>query len=305
MNTPAPYGALALLALGMMAPLSAQNFRNTSASEIRPLAVDDLEGADHRRFEGSVLPGTYEVPASKAAATLNEGTIYVSQDLSTLDARQGRQREVDSVVDLGVLRNPSPFRKVAMAAGTSGTEAVAKSLPANLALISATYRAPSESTQAIDCPVLGISVGQRVKMDPSLILETVEAEIAANPSCACEIVKAALTAIGATPDQTAQVVETAILAAPDSMRLVSQCAIAAVPDSLTAVQTVLAKLDPGSGESGSSKSGKEVISSKSGKEVIPPPPPVIGNPLDLPPIGPPLPPPPVYPPSMTEVDSRS
>lgn len=300
MNTPAPYGALALLVLGMMAPLSAQNFSNTGASEIRPLAVDDLEGADHRHFDGSALPGSYEVPVTKAAATLNEGTLYVSQDLSTLDARQARQRDVDSVVDLGVLKNP--IRKVAVAAGSV---AIAKSLPANLALISATYRAPSESAATVDCPVLGMSVSQRVKMDPSLILEIVEAEVAANPSCACEIVKASLAAIGATPDQTAQVVETAILAAPDSMRLVSQCAIAAVPESLAAVQTVLAKLDPASGESGSSKSGKEVISSKSGKEVIPPPPPVIGNPLDLPPIGPPLPPPPVYPPSLTEVDSRS
>ena len=301
MNTPAPYGALALLALSMMAPLSAQNFSNTGASEIRPLAVDDLEGADHHRFEGSALPGSYEVPATKATANLNEGNIYVSQDVSTLDARQGRQREADSVVDLDVLRKPSQFRKVSVSAGTV---AVAKSLPANLALISATYRAPSESTQAVDCPVLGMSVGQRVKMDPSLILETVEAEIAANPSCACEIVKAALSAIGATPDQTAQVVETAINAAPESMRLVSQCAIATVPESLAAVQTVLAKLDPASGESGSSKSGKEIISSKSGKEVIPPPPPVLGNPLDLPPIGPPILPPPVFPPPLTKVDSR-
>jgi hypothetical protein len=210
---------------------------------------------------------------------------------------------VESVVDLSTLREPSPFRKVAVSAGTSSSEAAARNLPMGLALLSATYRAPNEKANDGDCPTIGLSVQQRVKLAPSNILEIVEAEITANSSCACEIVKAALTAAGADAALTGQVVEVASTAAPESMRIISQCAIATVPDALSEVQAVLAKLDPNSGDGGeSSKSAKSSKSSKSGKEPILPPKVEWPDPLDLPPLGPPLPPPPFNPPPVTDVD---
>jgi hypothetical protein len=93
---------------------------------------------------------------------------------------------------------------------------------------------------------------------------------------------------------TAQVVETAACAAPESLRLVGQCAIAIVPESLGAVQSVLAKLEPGGGESGTSaKSGKEALSAKDSKSpAAAPMAEEVANPLDLP-ITTPLPPPPI------------
>ncbi len=302
MDPTTPYRAVALLFLGSIVPLSAQNFSEASRpADVRFVAVSDLEGRDTQRFTGASLPGTYEVPAVKAAAHLSDsGEVYIAQDAATLGTAKATGDA--GAVDLSTLREPSPFRKVAMAAGTSSTEASAKSLTDGLALLSATYRAPGEKSQDVNCSALGLAVQQRVKLDPAKVLEIVETEIAANNGCACEVVKAALTAAGADAALTAQVVETASTTAPESMRLISQCAIATVPESLAEVQAVLAKLDPNSGESGySSKSSK---SAKSGKEIIPPPPPVNkGNPLDLPPIGPPLPPPPFNPPPITEVDN--
>lgn len=297
--------AVALLLLGSIVPLSAQNFSEAPRStDVRPLGISDLEGRDAQRFNGVSLPGTYEVPATKAAAHLKEsGEVFMTQDAATLGSNHSGTGNVENVVDLSTLREASPFRKVAVAAGTSSSEAAAQSLPMGLALLSATYREPGQKSDQ-DCPALGLSVQQRVKLEPARILEIVETELAVNPSCACEVVKAALTAAGADAELTAQVVEVAATVTPESLRLISQCAIAAVPDSLAAVQSVLARLDPGSGESGySSKSAK---SAKSGKEVIPPPPPrvVIGDPLDRPRY--PFPPPPPFnPPPVTDVDCRN
>ncbi|MBX3739660.1 MAG: hypothetical protein KF712_01610 [Akkermansiaceae bacterium] len=297
--------AVALLLLGSIVPLSAQNFSEAPRStDVRPLGISDLEGRDAQRFNGVSLPGTYEVPATKAAAHLKEsGEVFMTQDAATLGSNHSGTGNVENVVDLSTLREASPFRKVAVAAGTSSSEAAAQSLPMGLALLSATYREPGQKSDQ-DCPALGLSVQQRVKLEPARILEIVETELAVNPSCACEVVKAALTAAGADAELTAQVVEVAATVTPESLRLISQCAIAAVPDSLAAVQSVLARLDPGSGESGySSKSAK---SAKSGKEVIPPPPPrvIIGDPLDRPRY--PFPPPPPFnPPPVTDVDCRN
>ncbi len=298
METTSPYRVVVLTLLGVISPLSAQNLsESTFVTEIRPLAVSDLEGRDFKRFDGAVLPGTYEVPATKAKADVSQhGGITLGNGIQS-DA------DVESVVDLSTLREPSPFRKVAVAAGTSSSEAAAKNLPVGLALLSATYRDPNEKAKEADCSSLGLSVQQRVKLTPANVLEIVEAEITANASCACEIVKAALTTMKADPALTGQIVEVAATAAPESMRLISQCAIATVPEALGEVQAVLAKLDPNSGDGeSSSKSSKSAKSSKS-KEIIPPkvewP-----DPLDLPPLGPPLPPPPYNPPPTTEVDSR-
>jgi len=294
--------AVALLLLGSIVPLSAQNFSEAPRStDVRPLGVSDLEGLDAQRFNGVSLPGTYEVPATKAAAQLKaSGEVFMTQDAATLAANHSAGSKAEDVVDLSTLREASPFRKVAVAAGTSSSEAAATSLPMGLALLSATYREPGQKSDQ-DCPGLGLSIQQRVKLEPARILEIVETELAVNPSCACEVVKSALTAAGADAELTAQVVEVAATVTPESLRLISQCAIAAIPDSLGAVQAVLARLDPGSGESGYSSK-----SAKSGKEIIPPPPPrvIIGDPLDRPRY-PLVPPPPFNPPPVTDVDCRN
>lgn len=305
METTTPYRAVVMSFLGVLAPLSAQNLADSPrVTDIRPLASGDLEGRDFKRFEAASLPGTYEVPDTKATAVLSsDGGVFVSQDPATLRDRHSKELDSESVVDLAPLREPSPFRKIAVAAGTSAAEAAAKNLPMGLALLAATYRAPGEAVKESDCPALGLSVQQRVKRDTSAILEIVESEITANSSCACEIVKAALTAADADAELTARVVEVASTAAPESMRMISQCAIATVPDALNAVQAVLAKLDPNSGDGGdSSKSSKSAKSSKS-KDPILPPKIDKGDPLDLPPLGPPLPPPPFNPPPVTKVES--
>jgi hypothetical protein len=227
----------------------------------------------------------------------------MTQDTGTLAANRTGGVSAEGVVDMSTLREPSPFRKVAVAAGTSSSEAAAKGLPMGLALLSATYREPGKKSEQ-DCSGLGLSVQQRVKLEPSKVLEIVETELAANQSCACEVVKAALNAAGADAELTAQVVETAATTVPESLRLISQCAIAQVPESLSTVQAVMARLDPGGGESGySSKSSKSAKSAKAGADIAPPPaPPEKGNPLDLPPLGPPILPP-FYPPPVTDVDS--
>lgn len=297
METTTPYRAVVLTFLGAITPLCAQNLSDsTSANEVRPLAVSDLEGRDFKRFEGANLPGTYEVPATKAKADFSpNGNLALGNEVNA-------ESDLESVVDLSTLREPSPFRKVAVAAGTSDTEAAAKNLPMGLALLTATYRDPGAKSKVADCSSIGLSVQQQVKLTPGKVLEIVEVEITSHASCACEIVKAALTATAADSALTGQIVEVAVTAAPESMRIISQCAIATVPDSLNEVQAVLAKLDPNSGDSGYSSKGAKSAKSAKGKEVIPPkvewP-----DPLDLPPLGPPLPPPPYNPPPTTDVDS--
>jgi hypothetical protein len=285
-----------------MAPLWAQSLpESPRTNDIRPLDVNDLEGRDAKRFENSSRPGSYEVPATKASGKIaGEQDIFVSQDAATLGSSRGQRRDVDSVVDLSALRNRSDLVKVPVSAGDA-----AAGLPGELALISATYRAPGEAAETKDdCPAIALSVEQRIKLDPSKVLETVETEISSNSGCACEVVKAAIRASHADVGLTADIVETAITAAPETMRIVSQCAIAQVPEALSTIQALLAKLDPNSGDgysAKSSKSGKEVLSAKSAKAVKPP---VVdnGNPLDLPPLGPPLMPPPIVVPPVTDVD---
>lgn len=102
-----------------------------------------------------------------------------------------------------------------------------------------------------------------------------------HPELSCEITKAALDETKEKPEYTREIIESACLACPEQMRTIAQCAIAVYPDCLQTVQTILAKLDPGTGDSGAS--GKEV-SAKNGmdKNVIPPKE-GLGNPLDTPP----------------------
>ncbi len=279
MKKPVSPHTVAFLALGLMAPLSAQNLASN------PSPVD------------SILPGTYEVPATERAQgdLSDEAAVITAQDLITLEVKEDSSRKVDSVIDLGVLRNPSPFRKLRTSAQGQPYQISENSLQTGLALISAVYRESGKSEPTSDCSAIALSVRQQIKLDPSQILELVEREVAANPGCACELVKSAITTSEANTDQVVAIAEVAIHAAPDSMRIISQCAIAAMPDSVAGVQALLAKLDPNAGESASS--AKSAKSAKVATIVAP----ALPNPLDRPP--PPLfPPPPIFPPDVTDVN---
>ena len=138
------------------------------------------------------------------------------------------------------------------------------------------------SIAAVDCIDLSLSVKNAVTADPSKVLELVSHEVGVAPSCACEIVKSAIENSKANTETVAAIVEVAVSAAPDQMRLVSQCAVAVAPDALAAVQAVVAKLDPNSGEASSSKSSKDSKAPAGEVATMP-------NPLDFPgqgPVGP-------------------
>lgn len=130
------------------------------------------------------------------------------------------------------------------------------------------------SAANVDCLKLSQSIKAAIAADNAATLQVVEKEILANPGCACEVVKAAIEASKADAKLVASIVETAATAAPEQMRLVSQCAVAMAPDALNNVQAVVAKLDPGSGESSPAKSSKSAKSA--------PAPAATGNPLDFP-----------------------
>jgi hypothetical protein len=275
---------VAFLFLGSMAPLSGQNLASTQT-----LATQ------------AVAPGSFEVPTLEKAQGLmaEDRPVFNTQDAATLDENTASTREVGAVVNLDVLRNPSPYRKVLVSASISADEVSTGNLQESLAGISAVYRESGKPEQTSDCLAISLSVEQRVKLDISKLLEIVESEVTANPGCSCEIVKTAIKASDADVQGVVSIVETAIHASPESMRIISQCAIAANPDAITAVQALLTKLDPNAGETGySSKSAKGSKDAKVASIEAPP----LANPLDLPPSGPPIGPPPIDPPDVTEVN---
>ena len=279
---------VALIALGMIAPLSAQNFTGSS---------------DQSDFRALAFPGTFELPAIERAQgkLSDERAVIAAQDPVTLEARENQPREVDSVVNLDMLRKPSAYRKIQVRSKGRPYEIDENGFQNGLARISAAYRESGKVEKSSDCQTVALSVEQQIKLDRSQVLEIVEREVGANSGCACEVVKSAITASEASIDEVVAIVETAILVSPESMRIVSQCAIATMPDAIASVQALLARLDPNAGDSGySSKSAK---SAKSGKEgdVAAISAPEFANPLDLP-TGPPLPPPPYFPPHVTNVN---
>lgn len=294
---------VALLLLSAIAPLSAQNLASVNRSPEAGNKAEAIEGTSEQLFtEGSVLPGKYEVPVLvKAQGELPAARpVFAAQDAITLDTRATNQQKVDSVVDLGVLRNPSPYRKVAVSTGGQPYEVAADSLQSGLAMISAVYRESGKREATSDCPAISLSVEQRIKLDVSKVLEVVESEVTANPSCACEVVKTAIKASEADVTMVVSIVETSINASPDNMRIISQCAIAAMPESIAEVQALLAKLDPNSGDADvySSKSAKSAKSAKVASIVAPEKSP---NPLDII-MYPPIYPPPIIPPPVTDVN---
>ena len=222
-------------------------------------------------------------PLSEPKSDLpDEAGVFAAQDAATLDAKLTANRDVDSVVDLDVLRNPSPYRKMLVSAKGQPYRIAEDSLQKGLALISAIYRKSGRSEESPDCGTIGLAVAEQVKLHPSEVLEIVEREVGANPDCSCEVVKAAITASDADVDKVVAIAETAITASPESMRIISQCAIAAMPESIASVQALLAKLDPNAGESGYSSKGAKSCKDAKAKvaSIIAPP---LPNPLDLPP----------------------
>jgi hypothetical protein len=269
---------VAFAILGLASPLLAQNLESSLApvDSTRPVIA------------GPVALGSYFLPAPAKAEGLpaDERPVINPQDAVSLSETATTAGEVESVVDLGVLRHPSLYRSVA-AGTTRPSEVEGEALQMGLAEVSAAYRETGTTGKGADCLQISLSVEQRIKLDSGKVLEIVEAEVSANPSCSCEIVKTAIKASEADVDQTVAIVETAVHASPESMRIISQCAIAANPDAIAGVQALLARLDPNAGESGySSKSAKDSKGAKVASITAPP----LPNPLDLPPSGPPVPP---------------
>ena len=148
------------------------------------------------------------------------------------------------------------------------------------------------------CLAASSLIRRKIQLQPDLVVELVEAEVAANPSCACEIVKSAIHASHANPQLVAGIVEVAAMAAPEHLRMISQCAIASAPDSAMAVHRVLAKIDPSGKLRGSgpkdAKIGLDVTICPVAGASLP-------NPLDVNPLQAVLPLP-VNPPVVTFVD---
>ena len=273
---------VALLVLSSITPLIAQNLGSTPHSFEVIQNIDDFSGESDSGFTPCLeAPSRYAVPAiTKARGALRDAKpIYASQNILTLDSQVTHEQDVESVVDLRLLRNPSPYHKVAVNAATLRFHEIEdSSLQKGLERISAVYRESGKREKSADCQSVSLSVEQRIKIDVSKVLEIVETEAGANPNCACEIVKSAISASNADVSMVVSIVQTAITATPENMRIISQCAIATMPESITAVQALLTKMDPNSGDAAiySSKSSKSPKSAKVIAISSPPTP----NPLD-------------------------
>lgn len=265
------------LSLGLSSLLTAQNFAEPAGpvSQVGRLALE---------ASGVVR----EVPVMKASGSASESpTVYAAQDAITLEPRLVKSQVVDSVVDLSVLQKASPFRNIAAGRPVAAAEGETDGIKQDLALISATYRVTGRRES--DCQNLALSVEQRVKLDNSDVLETVEREMKSNPACACEIVKAAIKAADADTALVVAIVEMAITTSPESMRVASQCAIASAPESLADVQALLSRYDANAGEGG--ESAKSAKSDKGAKVAVasaemPDTVAAMPNPLDFPGKGP-------------------
>ena len=231
----------------LLLPLSGQNYQSVPVSLQAFVTLEELP-ADR---------------PSEPAASQGDST-YFCQRPGTLEDADGSPAAVHGVLSIS-------RRKVA-----NGSESV---LTENLSHLSAHYRQSASSAAPEKCPELAVAVIGRIDRDPANLMEVVQSETAANPSCACEIVKAAIQTTDGDVPRILAVVETAVTTAPEHMRLIAQCAIAAAPEVLPEVQALMAKLDPGSGETGrSAKGAKAAVDAAQLKapdtEVAP-------NPLDL------------------------
>ena len=260
------------LFLSLLTPLAAQNFNEDRASS----------GAAATQATTALSPRDLPRAEKAESAPTDSNPTYPAQDMMTLEARVPRNRPVDSVVDLAVLTRPSPFREMAVGSTDRADNLPTERVKNDLAVISATYR--ESGLVGSDCQSISLSVGQRLKLDDSTLLEIVEDEVGANPDCSCEIVKTAIKAADADVETVISIVETSINAAPEKMRIISQCAIATVPESLSGIQALMARYDANAGEvATSSKSAK---SSKDSKAAVLDEVASLPNPLDFPGVGP-------------------
>lgn len=266
------------------------NKNNASSEKPEGVLVDEKPSfaAD------KALSGVLQLPTiRKSEGDLSETKpVFVSQDALTLGTKISQAKSTKYVLDLSVLEETSAYRdagRIKLKVSDEQTSGIRN----GLAELSAAYQKPSKDSA--DCKTVAMSVGHRIEVDPSKVLEIVDSEISANPSCSCEIVKIAIINSAASPELAGDITEVAIMANPDAMRMISQCAIAALPEAIPYVQAVLAKLDPNRGDGGysakDSKSGKDAIASEVADATPPELPP---NPLDRPFIS--FPPPPSPPP---------
>jgi hypothetical protein len=144
------------LILGSAASLFAQTFSSPAGSRMPVSSLDHLEGQDSKSFHSKRAPGSFDIQSTgilPGAPSDKSAYAYVPQE-SNLNTRVNSPRSLGSVVDLDALRNPSPFRRSSIEAGTSSIEAKANDLAGDLALISAAYRAPQEKVSDGNCAPL-------------------------------------------------------------------------------------------------------------------------------------------------------
>lgn len=174
-------------------------FHAPATPDRAPLA-GSVAGDDSARFDASLVTrGPVQVPnIAKAVATPKDGSLAIArQDALTRGMRVSPSRSLDSVVDLTVLREPSPYRRFFVASDGTSAE-FAGHLQAALAEVSAIDRPGGiTASDAADCPSIALAVEKRIGMEPSLLLETVETGIRSNPDCACEFVKSAIESVDA------------------------------------------------------------------------------------------------------------
>jgi len=166
-----------VLILGTCMHAGARSFTVPPPRTGAPLAGSgSVAGDDAARFDASwVTRGPFQVPnIAKAVATPQDGSLAIArQDALTLGFRVSPSRSLDSVVDLSVLREPTPYRRFFVASDAASAE-FAGQLQGALAEVSAIYR-PGGITAGdpAGCPSIALAVGKRIRMEPSLLLETV------------------------------------------------------------------------------------------------------------------------------------
>ena len=244
----------------ILCTLGSLNAQNLSRPKSIPQPTPDsgiLETPADKKFpRADTPPGESNTTRAQDEDFQTGKTVLASQN-STLHPGISKQKSVESLVDLRVLREPSPYRNIAVNTSIKPTDLPAEEIENELAHLSAIYRQSGKTENTTDCPIVALSIEQHIQLDPAMILEIVDTEIRANPACSCEITKSAIIASEASVPLVVDIVETAIASSPEHMRIISQCAIATLPEATAAIQVLLSKLDPGKKIARSSKSSKD------------------------------------------------
>lgn len=226
-----------------------------------------------------LLSNPLVVPDVKKAEAVpyQSASEIVDQDSATLEPVAPGSHAEAEIPELVSLQEKSLYHVVARTKTLPVAAVDGQRISEDLRKVSAAYRRSGQ--QEAECQAPALSVDQRVKKNPSRVLEIVDVEVRANAACACEIVKAAILATDMKVETVVAIVKTAIEAEPASMRLIAQCAIAVCPDALEDIQKLLAKYDVDLTEGGSAKSAKSAKGDAAalGDEVAATP-----NPLDFP-----------------------